>query len=394
MRSVGVSSPVKVQQDELQPKSDVKAGLHHVRSSLSLFNARSSTSVRHLQCPSLTTPMPKRSTSEHHALPTKSKPSTIGSELVLVSTTLSSVNHISDMEMSSALGCLPLLADWEDVALLPASQPEQSVNCAPPIGGPHSDTLFSSGERSLVLQESERLSQEDPAGTEQIPQHSEPSKSIVYKSPHTTVYSVQGAKGPAPHVSDFKLPECRSSFSCLKARVSHPSALGTHLHPLGGTKRKPPSPSTFPPAKIQTFTIHEEKPTSSDGSPVTRSSQKVLPSILTSTVNLPEPWKSRKMTPPLCRCGRRAKRLVVSNNGPNHGRVFYCCPVGKHQENRKCCGFFKWEQTLERERASHAVPPPSSRGLAFSSAETSSLSDRNLHVSTKTSLRLRPSMRN
>ncbi|XP_057698919.1 ERI1 exoribonuclease 2 [Corythoichthys intestinalis] len=61
-----------------------------------------------------------------------------------------------------------------------------------------------------------------------------------------------------------------------------------------------------------------------------------------------------KMTPPLCNCGRRAKRLQVSNGGPNHGKGFYCCAghrsgggsgVGAH--NNKGCQFFKWESSLK-----------------------------------------------
>lgn len=190
-------------------------------------------------------------------------------------------------------------------------------------------------------------------------------------------------------------PECKSSsFNSVNASMSHPSVLGKRPLLLGGTERSPSVPSAFPPAKNQTFTSHEEKPTSSLGSPGRRSSQKVLPSVLTSTVNLREPWKSGRMTPPLCKCGRRCKRLVVSNNGPNHGKVFYCCPIGKYQENRKCCGYFKWEQTLQKERANSIVLPHSPGGLAFSSPEISPICDRNVNFSTENSLRLRPSMRN
>ncbi|KPP61506.1 ERI1 exoribonuclease 2-like [Scleropages formosus] len=52
-----------------------------------------------------------------------------------------------------------------------------------------------------------------------------------------------------------------------------------------------------------------------------------------------------KVTAPLCNCGRRAKRLTVAKGGPNHGRVFYSCPVGK-TGNTKGCGFFKWASPL------------------------------------------------
>uniref|UniRef100_A0A3Q2D211 ERI1 exoribonuclease 2 n=1 Tax=Cyprinodon variegatus TaxID=28743 RepID=A0A3Q2D211_CYPVA len=59
--------------------------------------------------------------------------------------------------------------------------------------------------------------------------------------------------------------------------------------------------------------------------------------------------KGPKLTAPLCACGRRARRQVVSNGGPNHGRGFYCCPVRRSAgrgSTGKGCGFFKWESAL------------------------------------------------
>ncbi|XP_006177355.2 ERI1 exoribonuclease 2 isoform X1 [Camelus ferus] len=393
MRPVGVNSPIKVQQDQLQLKDNVKAGLHNGKSCLSVFNTKSWTSLGQLQSSSLNTPMQKQ-INQHVAFNTNSKSSTVGSELVLVSTTISSVNNVCDMEMSSALDCLPMLTDWEDVALLPASQPEQNLCCIPPISDSNLDTSFNSGETLMGLEESEMLSHENFGGTEETPQKSETSKSIVYKSPHTTIYNIKEAEAPGSNVFDFKLPEYKaSSFNGINANMSHPLVLRKHLL-LGGTKRNPSSPLPFPPAKKQNFTIHEEKSASSDGSPMSSSSWKVLPSVLTSRVNLQEPWKTGKITPPLCKCGRRSKRLVVSNNGPNHGKVFYCCPIGKYQENRKCCGYFKWEQTLQKERGNSIVLSHSPGRLTFSSPETSHICDRNVNFSTKNSLKLRPSMRN
>ncbi|VFV41962.1 eri1 exoribonuclease 2-like [Lynx pardinus] len=384
LRSAGVNSPIKGQ-DQFQLKSNVKVGLHGGKGYLSLFNTKPSTSLEQLQSPSLNTPMQKHIKNEHLAFSTKPKSSTVSSELVLISTTISSVNHIYDMEMSSALDCLPMLADWEDVALLPASQPEQNIDCIPPINDSNLDTSLNSIERLMILKE----------GTEETPQNSETSKSIVYKSPHTTIYHVKDAKDQGSVASDFKLPACKSSSSnSINASMSHPSVLGKYPLLLGSTKRNPSSLPAFPPAKKQSFTIHEEKPTSSDGFPVRSCSQKVLPSVLASTVNLEGPWKSGKMTPPLCKCGRRSKRLVVSNNGPNHGKVFFCCPNGKYQENRKCCGYFKWEQTLRKERANSSILSHSPGGPTFSSPEISHICDRNVNFSTKNSLRLRPSMRN
>nr|XP_054309360.1 ERI1 exoribonuclease 2 isoform X4 [Pongo pygmaeus] len=395
MKSICANS-IKAQQDQLQVKNNIKASLHNVKSSLTLFNTKSSTSVGQLQSPALNSPiyMQKQGKYEHLAFNTKSKASTVDSELVLVSTTIPTVHHVSDLEMSSTLDCLPVLADWEDVVLLPASQPEENVDCTVPISDSDLEISFNSGERLMVLKELEMPSHENFGDIEETPQKSETSKSIVYKSPHTTIYNVKEAKDPGSDISAFKLPEHKSStFNRVHASMSHPLVLGKHPLLSGGTKRNPCSPQAFPSAKKQPFTIHEEKPTSSDCSPVRSSSWKYLPSILTSTVNLQESWKSGKMTPPLCKCGRRSKRLVVSNNGPNHGKVFYCCPIGKYQENRKC-GYFKWEQTFQKERANSMVPSHSTGGLTFNFPETSPICDRNLSISTKNSLRLRPSMRN
>ncbi|XP_007549749.1 ERI1 exoribonuclease 2 [Poecilia formosa] len=65
--------------------------------------------------------------------------------------------------------------------------------------------------------------------------------------------------------------------------------------------------------------------------------------------------KGSKVTSPLCACGRRARRQVVSNGGPNHGLGFYCCPVRRSGGKERGCGFFKWESALMK---SSSVAPP------------------------------------
>ncbi|XP_042282034.1 ERI1 exoribonuclease 2 [Thunnus maccoyii] len=67
-----------------------------------------------------------------------------------------------------------------------------------------------------------------------------------------------------------------------------------------------------------------------------------------------------KITSPLCACGRRAKRQVVSNGGPNQGRGFYCCAVRRSSSGRiqKGCEFFKWESALMK---SSSVASPAVR---------------------------------
>ncbi|XP_051001092.1 ERI1 exoribonuclease 2 isoform X2 [Acomys russatus] len=385
MNSVCANSSTK---DQLQLKSSMKADTQNIKRCFSLFTTKPSTFVQQLCSPTL-----KPRKSDQLASSDSSKSSTLNSNLVLVSTTIPSVNLVSDVEMGHTSDCLPLLAEWEDGVLLPASQADQDTDCMLPVSDTNVDTSFNSGERSMVIKDSEILSYENFEELKEIPQHTEASKSIVYKSPHSTIYNVKGAKHPGSDASAFKLPECKPfPFSSVNASMPHPSVLKKQPL-LGGTKRNSSSPSAFPRAKKQTFAIHEEKSTSSTCSPGT-SSHKVPPFILTSTVNLQEPWKTGKMTPPLCKCGRRSKRLVVSNNGPNHGKAFYCCPIGKYQQNRKCCGYFKWEQTLQRERTNSKALSHSSGGLSFSSPETSHTHERNLNFPIKNSLRLRPSMRN
>ncbi|KAL1774280.1 ERI1 exoribonuclease 2 [Sigmodon hispidus] len=382
--------------DQLQLKTNTTANLHNIRRCFPLFTTKPSASVEQSCYPILNPPLciQKQRQSEQLPLKDKSQSSALNSNLVLVSTTIPSVNIVSDGEMGCTSDSLPMLAEWEDVVLLPASQAEQDKDCVPSINDTNVDTSFNSGERSMVLKEPEILSYENFEDFKESPQNFETSKSIVYKSPHSTVYKVKGAKHPGVDASAFKLPECKP-FTCnsLNANSLHSSVLRKQPFLLGGTKRNSSSPLAFPQAKKQTFTVHEEKSASPTCSPET-SSRKVLPSVLTSTANLHEPWESGKMTPPLCKCGRRSKRLIVSNNGPNHGKAFYCCPVGKHQEDRKCCGYFKWELTLQKEKANSKPLSHSSEGLTFSSPESSHTHDRNSNFPVKNSLRLRPSMRN
>ncbi|XP_054635429.1 ERI1 exoribonuclease 2 isoform X2 [Dunckerocampus dactyliophorus] len=75
-------------------------------------------------------------------------------------------------------------------------------------------------------------------------------------------------------------------------------------------------------------------------------SRRVPKTVLSSIPANVIPSRGGKITPPLCDCGRRTKRLQVSNSGPNHGRGFYCCAV--RQATRKGCEFFKWESTLKK----------------------------------------------
>lgn len=66
-----------------------------------------------------------------------------------------------------------------------------------------------------------------------------------------------------------------------------------------------------------------------------------------------------KATPPLCRCGRRAKRRTVQTPGPNTGRCFFSCIKGTPNSaspKTSGCGFFQWEQASATASAAHASP--------------------------------------
>ncbi|NWI16761.1 ERI2 exoribonuclease, partial [Crypturellus soui] len=308
-----------------------------------------------------------------------------GAGLVLVSTTIPSVN-VSDEDISTSSDCLALLTDWEDVALIPESQCDQSSDCIQFKDDSSTDHLTTSEE--TTISEVSAVMSSDLQSLEKTVVPVEPQKSIIYKSPDTTIYNVGMVQRQPSGFSAFKLPSAK-----VNAISSQSALTGNHSTFSEAPKRKPMSPKMFPPAKKQSFAIYEEKNACSNHSLPLRSSNmsRVSPAILNSTVNLNQSiraGKNEKPTPPLCNCGRRAKRLYVSNSGPNHGKAFFCCPVGKHEGKKKGCGYFKWEYTFLKEKSSN-VPPVNTDTLT--SLGLSSHTSGN--SSSKKYLHLRPSMR-
>ncbi|RLW01454.1 hypothetical protein DV515_00007924 [Chloebia gouldiae] len=307
-----------------------------------------------------------------------------GSGLVLVSTTIPSVT-LSTGDISTSSECLSLLTDWEDVALIPESQYEQNSDSGQLKDDSSTDNLTVSEEETISEQLT--VTSSDNQSSEESLSPMEPLRSIVYKSPDTTIYNIETVQRETSKCSAFKLPSAKGNA------VSAQSALiGNSSTPLEAPKRKPTSPKTCPPAKKHSFHIYQEKTSSFDHSLPLRSSNlpRVFPAVLNSTVNLNESVRAvrnGKSTPPLCNCGRRAKRLSVSNAGPNHGRAFFCCPVGKQGGNKKSCGYFKWEYALLKEK---------STGLTFNADALTSLRtvpSNSENSSNKKYLCLRPSMR-
>ncbi|KAH0631916.1 hypothetical protein JD844_019817 [Phrynosoma platyrhinos] len=305
--------------------------------------------------------------------------------LVLVPTTLSTVN-ISDTDISTTPDCLSMLADWEDVALIPEWQDDHCSESLQSTDEPNHKNLFVAGKK-MDMNESDVMSVvSENVGEDAL--NIVPSGSVAYKSPGTIIYNTRTDPNKFVNTSVFKLPT--SKVNTAYTDVSNGKKQFTH--PPNAPKRKPSSPKSLPPAKKPPFTVHEDKGTSPSNSLPFRSGLCSIPSgILKSSVNLNQsfrPTETGRVTPPVCKCGRRARRLNVSNGGPNHGRAFYSCPVGKKEGNRKSCGYFKWEDTLLKEKL---TPLPStskavgllSTGASFSASENSQ----------RKSLGLRPSMR-
>ncbi|XP_073218332.1 ERI1 exoribonuclease 2 isoform X2 [Lepidochelys kempii] len=310
--------------------------------------------------------------------------SVLGSGLVLVSTTISSVN-ISNVDVSTSSDCLSMLADWEDVALIPESQHEENTDSVKLKDDPNTETSSVLGE-VMVLKEPAVMNSD----FERLGQL-EASKSIVYKSPNTTIYDVGIAQRQALNCSAFKLPSVK-----VNATLSSTVLTGNHSTPFPQTpKRKPSSPKTLPPSKKHSFTVHEDEAASSDQPLSLRnsSSYKVPTVLLNSTVSLNQSLKavkSDKLTPPLCNCGRRAKRLNVSSAGPNHGKVFYSCPAGKHERKKRGCGYFKWEHVLLKEKSTNTISTLSTTAAGLTSPRINSDFSGNSH---RKYPGLRPTMR-
>ncbi|NXV77373.1 ERI2 exoribonuclease, partial [Atlantisia rogersi] len=307
-----------------------------------------------------------------------------GSGLVLVSTTISSVTTCSE-EISTASDCLSLLTDWEDVALIPESQYHHKSDTVQ--GKDDSSTDHLTGLEEETAWKQTAVMSSDNQRMEKTVAPVEPHKFIIYKSPDTTIYNVGTVQRQTSNSSSFKPPSAKVNGISAELALT-----GNQTTPSEAPKRKPTSPKTFPPAKKQSFAVYQEKTASFNHSLPLRSSTlpKVSPTVLNSTLNLNpsvRAVKRGKPTPPLCQCGRRAKHLYVSKAGPNQGRAFFCCPVGKQEGNTKGCGYFKWEHGLLKEK---------SKSLTLNADAVTSLGTYASNVgnsSSKKCFSLRPSMR-
>lgn len=185
---------------------------------------------------------------------------------------------------------------------------------------------------------------------------------------------------PKTVTQDSKLNQCKTGQK-MSLQTQEMSKTNTPFpfrrKPFMSEKTSTPNSSFTRPKAV--ITQHKETPKSSfsiyadpakpsypssGGSFCT--SRHVLKSLSTNTLSSRTNCSSasvlmkegQRITSPLCSCGRRAKRQVVSNGGPNHGRGFYCCPVRRSASGgrvQKGCQFFKWESALIKSSSASSV---------------------------------------
>ena len=169
-----------------------------------------------------------------------------GSGLVLVSTTIPSVN-ISEEDTSTSSDCFSLLTDWEEVAFIPESQYEHNSDCVP-FKDDSSTAILTASEETTISRASVVMSSDlQSLGKTVVPV--EPRKSIVYKSPDTMIYNVGMVQRQTSNFSAFKLPPAKAN-----ATSAHSALTGNDSTPEA-PQRKPTSPKMFPPAKKHSFAI-------------------------------------------------------------------------------------------------------------------------------------------
>lgn len=288
----------------------------------------------------------------------KSKPNETVNNKLLVSTTIDSVTSTSNLDVSCSESEVPW-EYWEDSAVLPLSG---------------NDLATDHGEQGKDFEESSWI--EGECTTEDYPildlplnkkddklTEDKKHQEVVHRNIQRAIYDVAEVMKQVKGQSIFKapkvkIPQVQSSFFNAGTESLLPSVLSSRSNNSlsAGVKRKETLSSPFKPpiSKKQPFTIYSDK------------NLLPLPSIKKADSRVPVPatnypylaqckFNGEKITPPLCGCGRRAKRLTVSKAGPNQGKVFYSCTKGKiNADNRKGCGYFKWEWALKKEKSSPA----------------------------------------
>ncbi|XP_051877601.1 ERI1 exoribonuclease 2 [Pristis pectinata] len=289
----------------------------------------------------------------------ETKPNESVSNLLLVSTTIDSVTSISNLDVSYSESEIPW-EYWEESAMLPLSGNDHPID---------------NGERGKNCKESSLIEKEyttEDCSFLDLPLNRKDDKlpeankyQAVVHGNLQTIYDVaedmkQAKDQPIFKVPKVKVPNVQSSRFNVGTESLAPSVLSFQSNnylPVS-VKRKETHSSPFKPpiSKKQSFTVYSDENSSPNCSlpSVDKTDSRVVPSANHSYLAQCK-LNGEKITPPLCGCGRRAKRLTVSKPGPNQGKAFYSCTMGKRNaDNSKGCGYFKWEWALKKERTSSA----------------------------------------
>ncbi|KAK7113563.1 ERI1 exoribonuclease 2-like [Littorina saxatilis] len=178
------------------------------------------------------------------------------------------------------------------------------------------------------------------------PQNSSIINSASFKTPQNSAVNSTGS---------FRTPQTSSMTSTGSFRTPQNSTVTT-----AGSLRTPTHSVTTPTGSFRT---PQNSPVTNTGSFKTPTNSVTTPAGSFRTPHNPPMTSnsSMKATPPLCKCGRRAKRRMAQNPGPNMGRWFFSCVKGSgNSANSSGCGFFKWET------ASPGPVTPAGRQMCFS----------------------------
>ncbi|CAJ0943947.1 unnamed protein product [Ranitomeya imitator] len=153
---------------------------------------------------------------------------------VLMSTTVHTVNDGSDLDMDSCSD-LSILADWEEAAVIEDSQHEGPGKMEEP------DLLPVDSPSSAVLMlRNDKENQNSCQSMHNIGTGNLHSKSVIYRSPDTTIYNVN-MKKPASNGSAFKLPSALESKRSVPAHQQESPEEACHLHRRRAKKKHPSS---------------------------------------------------------------------------------------------------------------------------------------------------------
>jgi ERI1 exoribonuclease 2 len=259
--------------------------------------------------------------------------------------TTSNLSSLARAASTSVLTC-PLIVeqrgaissrDWEkDYPSLPSN--EQRVakkdngssedDISPSTSGEmqqDGDTMNSSltSSQDQLFLDSIALSLEVPDTSQS---HSNPANSNVFKKPTT----IPSKREPTTPLSNFPLSKAPNTPVLKEIQMTHSPQV------FGLTTPKPLDVCQFVPTPKQPCHSNEKKSTLS----LSFSTPDAKCHVGGDGHVTPAGRSSFKLTPPMCKCGKRTREKTVYKEGPNKGKQFFSCT------KRNGCNYFMWRSDL------------------------------------------------